>query len=68
MNGVLQIRMALDGLVPPEEIVGLINRYLGLQMNDKLTVLKEEEKPEVEEGFPQNPRGENNLDRKRRSE
>ncbi|GAF69498.1 unnamed protein product, partial [marine sediment metagenome] len=67
MNGVLQIRMALDRLVPNEEIVELINKYLGLQMDEKLTVLKEEDKPALE-GFPQNPRGENNLNRERRSE
>ena len=72
MNGVLQIRMALDNLVPPEQIVKLINRYLGLQMNDKLTALKEKDKPDQPEGeddgFPQNPRGENNNARQRRSE
>ena len=67
MNGVLQIRMALDRLVPNEEIVGLINKYLGLQMDEKLSVLAEEDKPALE-GFPQNPRGENNNQRERRSE
>lgn len=72
MNGVLQIRMALDGLVPPEQIVILINRYLGLQKDNKLTALKEKDKSEEpendSEGFPQNPRGENNNARQRRSE
>ena len=67
MNGVLQIRMALDGIVENEQIVVLINRYLGLQMADKLTAIKEEDKLQLE-SFPQNPRGENSDQRERRNE
>jgi len=70
MNGVLQIRMALDGLVPPEQIVNLINSYMGLQGDDVLTALSKEEILEYKQNntFQQNPRGENNFQRERRSE
>ena len=70
MNGVLQIRMALDGLVPDEQIVEKINLYLGYEESKKLRVLTKEEKKEYMDlkSFSQNPRGENNNERENRTD
>ena len=70
MNGVLQIRMALDGLVSDDQIVAKINMYLGLEKSKKLTVMTDGEKKKHADlkSFAQNPRGENNDNRKKRKE
>ncbi len=72
MNGIFQIKMALFGLIPNEQIVKLINRYLGLQGDDLLTAIKETDKPTEgvmgEDGFFQNPKGVNNDQKEKRSE
>lgn len=68
MNGVLQIRMALEGLVPPEQIVDVINRYLAFAKKDKLRAMTPEEREKLDPKmtFPQNPRGENSDQRQER--
>ena len=64
MNGVLQIRMALDGLVPPEQIVNIINKYMANSDKDKLRPLTDEEKDKEmkrklpSDGDERNPMGE----------
>ena len=69
MNGVLQIRMALDGLVSNDQIVEKINMYLGLEESKKLVVMTDEEMKTYTDlkTFQQNPRGENNDGRESRN-
>jgi hypothetical protein len=45
MNGVLLIRQALEGLVEREQIVDMINKFLGLDETEQLIAKKEEEMP-----------------------
>ena len=70
MNGVLQIRMALDGLVSNEQIVDKINLYLGYAESKKLVVMTDAEMKTYTDlkSFSQNPRGENNNERKNRTD
>lgn len=69
MTGMLQIKLALYGLIPNDQIVRLINRYMGLQGDDKLTAIKETDKPnDLEDSLFQNPRGETDEQRQDRSE
>jgi hypothetical protein len=49
MEGITQIRMALGGLVDDEQIIEIINKYLGLEGSEKLKIKKKE--PEEKQFF-----------------